>query len=431
VFFATVLRVRHPSNRPPTLMPTGSVGIAKGNRTPIMRVRGVLCFCLCFSVGICLFLRGLLRCVRKMATIYRRKDSKFWWLRIKRGGVWKCEKTDWLIGDRAGEKKARVLAAERTLQEIAKGRHLAGNFDDWVDAWLLERYGARGTSTYSNYALRWSWLSRWMKEFGLTHPSQITRAHLSQYRQWRAPENQKGHNPGGKSGTRNKGGRLNTVIQEIRFFGLVLAEAKAHGYCSEIVTAKLGWQAEERREYEPWTDEEVAKALSASENLPKKRAWIRAALILGTYQASRCGQTAAPLSAFDFNAMMIYWPKSVMKGKKRDWVQPLDPRAAALLKPIVEARRAEGKKTLADLPQIRAVQMREFLDSLGIPKVHHGLRSTWITKAALANIPQAASMAFVHHAGEAVHRIYQRVKPAQSAVFLEKISFGETSLPKD
>ena len=363
-----------------------------------------------------------------MATIYRRKDSKFWWLRIKRGGRWKSEKTDWLIGDRAGEKKAKALAAQRTLEEMAKGRVLTGHFDDWVEAWLMERYGARPTSTYGDYSLRWGWLSRWMKEIGITHPTELTRASLSQYRQWRAPENQKGHNPGGKSGTRNKGARLNTVIQEIRFLGLVLAEAKARGYCTDIVTLKLGWQSEEKREYEPWTDEEVAKALKASENLPKKLQWIRPALILGTYQASRGAQTAVPLTAFNFETGMIHWPKHVMKGKKRDWVQPLDPRAAVLLKPIVEARRAAGKKTLADLPTVlRGLDMRHFLDGLGIPKVHHGLRATWITKAALANVPQAAAMAFVHHASDSVHRIYQRVKPAQSAAFLSQISFGEPS----
>ena len=122
-----------------------------------------------------------------MATIYRRKDSKFWWLRIKRGSVWKCEKTDWLIGDRAGEKKARALAAQRTLEEMAKGRQLSGDFEDWVDAWLMERYGGRPTRTYADYALRWSWLRKWMKDAKISHPSQITRAHLSQYRQWRAP----------------------------------------------------------------------------------------------------------------------------------------------------------------------------------------------------------------------------------------------------
>ena len=362
-----------------------------------------------------------------MATIYRRADSKFWWLRIKRGGRWVGEKTDWLIGDRAGEKKARALAAQRTLEEMAKGRVLEGAFDDWVDAWLMERYGARQTATYSNYSTIWGWWTRWMKSAGITHPSELTRAHMSAYRQWRSPENQKGHNAGGKSGTRNKGARLNTVIGEIRFLGRVLGEAKARGYCSEIVTQKLGWQAEERREFEPWTDEEVAKALKASETLPKKLAWIRPALILGAYQASRCGQIAVPLSAFDFERGMIHWPRSVMKGKKRDWVQPLDPRAAALLQPLVEARRAAGKKTLAEIPELRAVAMRQWLDSIGIRKVHHGLRSTWITKAALANVPAAAAMAFVHHASEAVHRIYQRVKPSESAAFLEKISFGETS----
>ena len=117
-----------------------------------------------------------------------------------------------------------------------------------------------------------------------------------------------------------------------------------------------------------------------------------------------------------------------MKGKRADWVQPLDPRAALLLKPIVEARREAGKSTLADIPEFApAIPMRRFLDKLEIPKVHHGLRATWITKAALSGIPQAVAMAFVHHAGDAVHRLYQRVRPSQSADFLSRISFGSAA----
>jgi hypothetical protein len=114
-----------------------------------------------------------------------------------------------------------------------------------------------------------------------------------------------------------------------------------------------------------------------------------------------------------------------MKGKRADWVQPLDPRAAILLKPIVEARRKAGKATLADVALLNSIKMRRWLDGLGIHKVHHGLRATWITKAALAGVPQAVAMAFVHHSGPAVHRLYQRVRPSQSAEFLQKISFGK------
>lgn len=339
------------------------------------------------------------------------------WVRFKKGGKWVGERTPWKVGDRAGEKKARQLAAQRTLEEMAAGnRTPSGEFADWVDAWLLQKYGSRKTTTYSIYCTQWGWISRWLEERGYKHPQDITRESLSDYRAWRMP----------REGVRRKGASINTILPEIRTFGRILKEAKLRGYCREVVTRDLGWKPEDRKEYEPWSNEEIDRALKASAGLPKKDQWIRAALILGAYQAARSAQIEVPLSAIDFDAGLIRWPKEVMKGKKRDWVQPLDPRAAKLLKPIVKARKAAKKKTLADRPTLYALRVRRWLDSkaIAIPKVLHGLRATWITKAALAGIPEAVSRAYVHHAGEEVHRIYQRIKPAETGEFLSRISFS-------
>jgi integrase len=351
-----------------------------------------------------------------MASIYHRADSNMIWIRRKRNGRWVGERTNWKVGDRAGERKARALAAKYSLEDLAEGtRDTTGEFSQWVPAWLLQTYGGKKTRTYDAYQLIWSWLARWMDETGRKHPQDITRESLSEYRAWRSP----------REGVRRKGAGTNTIIGEVRFLGRVLKEARLRGYCKENVARELGWSTEDRREYEPWTDEEIATALKASEKLPAKRQWIRVALILGVFQAARLSQTRVKLSALDLEQGMIFWPKEIMKGKRRDWVQPLDPRAVELLRPIIAERRAAKKATLADMPDLlKSMQIRKFLDDLGISKVHHGLRSTWITKAALSGVPQAAAMAYVHHAGDAVHRIYQRVKPSQTAEFLSKISFG-------
>jgi len=338
------------------------------------------------------------------------------WVRFKRAGKWVGERTPWKVGDRAGEKKARQLAAKRSLEEMALGnRHPSGNFADWVEPWMLEQHGRKTTSTYGIYSQQWGMISEWLEEMGYKHPQDITRESLSGYKEWRKP----------REGVRRKGAGMNTIIPEIRTLGRVLKEAKIRGYCSEVVTEKLGWKSEDRREYEPWSNEEIDLALKASEGLPMEKQWIRVALILGAYQASRSGQIEVKLSAFDFDQGMIFWPKEVMKGKKRDWVQPLDPRAALLLKPILESRRLAKKTTLAERPELYALLMRRWLDSekLRIPKQLHGLRATWITKAALAGVPEAVAMAYVHHAGPEVHRIYQRIKPVQTGEFLSKISF--------
>lgn len=353
-----------------------------------------------------------------MASVYKRKDSSMLWVRFKKNGKWVAERTPWKVGDRAGEKKARQLAAKKSLEEMAQGtRNSSGNFEDWVEAWMLEQHGTKKNATYGVYSQQWGMISEWLRLRGYHHPQDVTRESLSDYKEWRKP----------REGVRRKGAGMNTIIPEVRTLGRVLREAKTRGYCSEIVTERLGWPADDRIEYEPWTDQEIQLALTKSEKLPKDTQWLRCALILGTYQATRSGQIRAPLSAFDFQQKMIFWPKSVMKGQRRDWVQPMDPRMIPLLQPIVEERRKARKSTLAERPELYALKTRRWLDSrgIGIPKQLHGLRATWITKAALGGVPEAVAMAFVHHAGSEVHRIYQRVKPGQTAEFLQKVSFGE------
>ena len=53
--------------------------------------------------------------------------------------------------------------------------------------------------------------------------------------------------------------------------------------------------------------------------------------------------------------------------------------------------------------------------------MHHGLRTTWITVAAKANVPQAIAQKFVHHSGAEVHAIYQKFSVNDQAPMLEGI----------
>jgi integrase len=65
---------------------------------------------------------------------------------------------------------------------------------------------------------------------------------------------------------------------------------------------------------------------------------------------------------------------------------------------------------------------REFLDELGISDVsHHDLRRTWITRAALAGIPESVAQKFSNHARQTVHRIYQAFTTDDVAGMLERL----------
>jgi integrase len=119
---------------------------------------------------------------------------------------------------------------------------------------------------------------------------------------------------------------------------------------------------------------------------------------------------------------ITYWRtidgRPLTKGNK-PFSHPIDPRAVPLLKEIVAARRAEGSKSLCDVPSggvPAGVIYRQFLDGVGFHKIsHHGLRYTWITRAALSGrnghrgISLAEAKRFVNHGSTAVHEIYQRL----------------------
>jgi hypothetical protein len=67
----------------------------------------------------------------------------------------------------------------------------------------------------------------------------------------------------------------------------------------------------------------------------------------------------------------------------------IDPTFILVLAKVVEHRRKLACTTLCDLPKLPSLEMRRFLDTLlpidaGFKNLsHHGLRTSWITKAAL------------------------------------------------
>ena len=56
------------------------------------------------------------------------------------------------------------------------------------------------------------------------------------------------------------------------------------------------------------------------------------------------------------------------------------------------------------------MRLRKSLDRAKLQGyVHHGLRATWITRAAESGVPESLAMAFCHHGSREVHRVYKRL----------------------
>jgi integrase len=329
-----------------------------------------------------------------MASTFNRPDSPFVWIRFKDGaGKWKSANTGYRqdnIGDR---KQAELMAKRKSLEEMANKPVRAGNrWEDWAVPWIEARCGNRTNRTpkmYTNYF--WRWLE-YFKENEITLPAALRREHVIDYLEWR----------------KEHGGHRNTAIHEIKFLGMLMDEAVSRGYVTVNVARKLHIEKTPPAEKIPWSEfevEQVGAALAEGD----KFGWMHVTFLMGLYQAVRLRQAQIPLSRIDFRRRIIDYPSDKVKGGK-GYSQPIDPKFYPILQELVAHRQALGESHLCEIPILPSVEWRRFLDELGLKHlVHHGLRATWITRAALAGIPESLAKRFANHASSRVHAIYQRI----------------------
>jgi hypothetical protein len=116
--------------------------------------------------------------------------------------------------------------------------------------------------------------------------------------------------------------------------------------------------------------------------------------LMGLYQAVRLRQAQVPLRCIDFKRRGIGYPANIVKGA-RPYSQPIDPSFFPILQELISHRQSIGSPVLCEIPISPSVEWSRFLDELGFKHlVHHGLRATWITRAALAGILESLAKRF-------------------------------------
>jgi hypothetical protein len=80
--------------------------------------------------------------------------------------------------------------------------------------------------------------------------------------------------------------------------------------------------------------------------------------------------------------------------------------------PLAEVAHAKKRQTLVNLPQYAAKKWHQFFRRLGLGHLSfHSTRVTVVTRLARAGHPIYQTKAYVGHASDTVHAIYQRLTP--------------------
>lgn len=334
-----------------------------------------------------------------MASTYTRPDSPFIHIRQKIDGKWKSQRTGYRKDKPREVEHAEKLATrlgEEERKEHATFRN--DHWDDWVDRWLVDHYGREHSQTFTVYTRYWRRLRPWLIGERITAPRQLTFNICMRY----------------KLDREKQGVGVNTVIHELKFLGVVMNEAIRRELATHNPCVKMGLKRTPQKRKEAWTEEQVRKV---ADKIHTKPDWMLATFILGLYQAARLRQCEVPLSDIDLERRrIVYWKtlegRPLTKGNK-PFAQPIAASALPLLRDLIDRRKAGGHKTLCDMPTTPSLLWRQFLDSLGGCEdiSHHGLRATWITRAALSRekISREEAKRFVNHGSTAIHEIYQRL----------------------
>lgn len=336
-------------------------------------------------------------------------------------GKWRNRSTGYRKNNHGERRQAEILCDRQTHNERVQRPAVRASDWAWVDEWIDSRWGNRENGTYKAYLGRWRRLQQWLSASDIKSPVSLTREACLRYPQWRLEH----------------GGARNTAIEEMKLLGRIMKEAVARKMVNENPARALGLEREHPEEGRAWTDQEL---VTVDTELAKRDrfGWMRCTYLLGRYQAARIASCAVPLKYIDLDAKTITFPNP-KGGRARAYTQPIDGPLLEPLREIVEHRKAHRKATLCDIPFIArkgdsklttkkrgekppSVQWREFLDSLGITDVsHHDLRRTWVTKAALAGIPESIACRFSNHSSLTVHRIYQKFTTGDMAAMLARL----------
>lgn len=340
-------------------------------------------------------------------SIYERKDSPFWWIkywcprRLRNVAKSSGQRRDDPQGYRLALEQARTLSADgRAARAVAP----SARWESWVMDWLRLRHRNSARTLYCE-SKRWGWLDAFLTENEIYGPPGVTYQTGLDYLKWRTSQIKR---------VSKKHPSHNTALCELRFLGRVMREAVRRGFITASPLERMGIKkdpAPEKLEITAKDDAAIRAGLMEWEGaLPLKDRWMTISYEIAHYQGCRLRETSLPLSDIDEDAERITFHAK----RSKVFTTRLHPTLA----PLIRQLRAAGVTRTCTLPKMASKEWHWFMKGrpernwTGIcPHItFHCTRVTVITRMARAGVPIQQAMAYVGHADETIHRIYQRLQ---------------------
>jgi len=330
-----------------------------------------------------------------MASLYKRGNSAFWWIKYKdAAGNLRQESTGYRHAVPAQTKKARILQNEKHLLELKREKGSEhGTWSAWVDKFLADQYETQ-PKTLRRYRTCWQYLHAFLQERNILAPHQLTFNDCHDYKDWRkAGQPQHGFYKCGH----------NTARLDLKILHLICEHAIKKGLIVANPCRKLGIKRHKSPEKPELTDADIALIRTKLKEL-KMPDWMSACFEIAIHQGVRLSETSFPLSR-------INWQNNTIEfHAKRD--QQYSASIHPKLLPLLKKWKKEKRVMTCELPTMASKEWWRFFKKIGLHQkgvCFHCTRVTVITRLIRAGFSESAVMNVVHHASTEVNRIYQRL----------------------
>jgi integrase len=335
---------------------------------------------------------SLLHHATQMASFYCRNGSPFYWILFQKSdGTWGGKSSAVRRTADGARRKIKQLVAQETMRERTFSAATGGTnrFDAWVPQFLQQRYS--NEKTLIRYVAAWSAVSTYLTHANITSPSQVTYKLCVDYptSRTRPPKELM------------KARSFNTALTELKVFSAIMQEAVRRDYINANPALRLGLR---RRPAKQKPEITVAEQRQIEAALAGEPEWMRNCWLVAMRQGCRLSETAVPLREIDLKAATI-----TFRGKGgRVHAAPMH----ADLRPLARGAIRAKRTVLVELPKYPAKAWFRLFRRNGLRHLSfHSTRVTVVTRLARAHHPIYETKAYVGHASDTVHAIYQRLAP--------------------